>query len=68
MLSIRASPCVVEETQLALPVPAWDPFQVRRDPLRDPVFIRAINAAYDIGAPSNYPAAAPVTPLYASAG
>ena len=38
------------------------------DPLHDPVFIQAINAAYDIGAPSSYPEAAPVTPLYREAG
>jgi len=34
------------------------------DPLRDPVFIRAINAAYDMGGPAIYPDCAPVTPLY----
>jgi hypothetical protein len=34
------------------------------DPLRDPVFIKAINAAYDLGGPSAYPEAAPVTALY----
>lgn len=34
------------------------------DPLRDPAFIRAINAAYDIGGPSSYPEAAPVTAPY----
>jgi len=37
------------------------------DPLHDPVFIRAINAAYDIGGPSSYPECAPVTPLYTAA-
>lgn len=38
------------------------------DPLHDPEFIRAINAAYDIGAPSIYPDDAPVTPIYQAAG
>lgn len=33
------------------------------DPLRDPVFIRTLNAAYDVGAPAQYPAEAPVSPL-----
>lgn len=33
------------------------------DPMRDPVFIRALNAAYDIGTPSAYPAEAPVSPF-----
>ena len=31
------------------------------DPLHDPVFIRTLNAAYDIGGPAIYPAAAPVS-------
>ena len=34
------------------------------DPLHDATFIRAINAAYDIGGPTSYPDNAPVTPLY----
>lgn len=34
------------------------------DPLHDAAFIRAINAAYDLGGPSSYPDCAPVTPLY----
>jgi hypothetical protein len=34
------------------------------DPLHDPVFIKTINAAYDLGGPTSYPAAAPVTSLY----
>jgi len=34
------------------------------DPMRDPVFIKAINAAYDLGGPSSYPDDAPVTALY----
>lgn len=38
------------------------------DPLHDPVFIQAINAAYDVGAPASYPEEAPVTPLYREAG
>jgi hypothetical protein len=33
------------------------------DPLHDPVFIRAINAVYDVGAPRTYPETAPVTAL-----
>lgn len=31
------------------------------DPLHDPAFIRTLNAAYDIGGPAEYPAAAPVS-------
>lgn len=31
------------------------------DPLHDPVFIRTLNAAYDIGGPTTYPAEAPVS-------
>lgn len=34
------------------------------DPLRDPVCIKAINAACDIGGPSSYPDDVPVTALY----
>jgi len=34
------------------------------DPLHDPVFITTLNAAYDLGGPAEYPAEAPVTPLY----
>ena len=37
------------------------------DPLHDAKFIQAINAVYDIGAPAEYPAEAPVTPLFAQA-
>jgi hypothetical protein len=37
------------------------------DPLHDGAFIRAINAAYDIGGPTSYPECAPVTPLYTTA-
>jgi hypothetical protein len=37
------------------------------DPLRDPVFIQTLNAAYDFGGPREYPAEAPVTPIYAQA-
>ena len=33
------------------------------DPFRDPVFIRTLNSAYDIGAPALYPPEAPVSPL-----
>ena len=33
------------------------------DPLRDPEFIRTLNAAYDIGAPALYPEAAPISPF-----
>lgn len=33
------------------------------DPLRDPEFIRTLNAAYDIGAPAQYPENAPISPL-----
>lgn len=33
------------------------------DPLHDPVFIRTLNAAYDIGAPAAYPPEAPVCTL-----
>jgi hypothetical protein len=32
------------------------------DPLHDPLFIRTLNAAYDIGGPSSYPEEAPITP------
>lgn len=32
------------------------------DPLNDPAFIRAINAAYDFGGPAEYPEGAPVDP------
>jgi hypothetical protein len=35
--------------------------------MRDPVFITALNAAYDFGGPRAYPAEAPVTPIYAEA-
>lgn len=38
------------------------------DPLRDPVFIAAINAAYDIGVPRTYPEEAPVTSIFQEAG
>ncbi|WNG29827.1 hypothetical protein F0U62_41830 [Cystobacter fuscus] len=31
------------------------------DPLHDPVFIRTINSAYDIGRPTSYPSEAPVS-------
>ncbi len=31
------------------------------DPLRDPEFIRTINAAYDLGGPSSYPQNAPIS-------
>jgi hypothetical protein len=37
------------------------------DPLRDPQFIMTLNAAYDFGGPREYPAEAPVTPIYAQA-
>ena len=37
------------------------------DPLHDPAFIMALNAAYDFGGPCEYPAEAPVTPIYAAA-
>ncbi|MBK6276800.1 MAG: hypothetical protein IPF57_01130 [Gammaproteobacteria bacterium] len=37
------------------------------DPLHDPQFIRALNSAYDIGAPASYPEGAPVTPIYTQA-
>ena len=37
------------------------------DPLHDPQFIMALNAAYDFGGPAEYPAEAPVTPIYAAA-
>ncbi len=37
------------------------------DPLHEPAFIRAINAAYDMGGPASYPEEAPVTPLYIDA-
>jgi hypothetical protein len=37
------------------------------DPMRDPVFIGALNAAYDFGGPRSYPEAAPVTGLYRDA-
>ncbi|WP_380879354.1 hypothetical protein ACFB49_21760 [Sphingomonas sp. DBB INV C78] len=33
------------------------------DPLRDPLFIRSLHAAYDGGAPAQYPVEAPVSPL-----
>lgn len=33
------------------------------DPLHDPMFIRSLNAAYDIGVPLTYPPEAPVSPL-----
>lgn len=33
------------------------------DPFHDPVFIKTLNAAYDIGAPAMYPPEAPVSPL-----
>jgi len=33
------------------------------DPYHDPVFIKTLNAAYDIGAPALYPPDAPVSPL-----
>ncbi len=44
---------------IELPTPA--------DPIRDPHFIMALNAAYDFGGPRQYPAEAPVTPIYAEA-
>ncbi len=31
------------------------------EPLHDPEFIRALNAAYDLGGPSSYPEEAPVS-------
>lgn len=34
-------------------------FEVPSDPLHDPVFIRLLNATYDIGEPLSYPAEAP---------
>lgn len=37
------------------------------DPLRDPEFIRTLNAAYDIGTPLYYPEEAPVSPLFPQA-
>ena len=37
------------------------------DPLRDPAFIRTLNAAYDIGAPKFYPEEAPVSPMFPQA-
>ncbi|MBU6393059.1 MAG: hypothetical protein KGQ75_00640 [Sphingomonadales bacterium] len=37
------------------------------DPLRDPVFIRTLVAAYDFGCPVTYPDEAPVTPLQRAA-
>ncbi|WP_223308013.1 hypothetical protein [Sphingobium sp. DC-2] len=36
------------------------------DPLNDPVFIRALNAAYNFGGPAEYPAEAPVDQLLAA--
>ena len=33
------------------------------DPFADPVFIRALNSAYDVGRPAEYPAEAPVCGL-----
>ena len=38
------------------------PIETPSDPLNDPAFIRAINAAYDFGGPAEYPEAAPVDP------
>ena len=37
------------------------------DPMRDPVFIKALNDAYDFGGPASYPEEAPITPFYAQA-
>jgi hypothetical protein len=37
------------------------------DPMHDPAFIFALNAAYDFGGPHEYPPEAPVTPIYAQA-
>ncbi|MCP3735876.1 hypothetical protein M9979_13450 [Sphingomonas sp. RP10(2022)] len=37
------------------------------DPLRDPVFIKALNDAYDYGGPTEYPAEAPRGGVYAAA-
>jgi len=37
------------------------------DPLNDPVFIRALNAAYDFGGPAEYPAEAPLDRPYEAA-
>jgi len=37
------------------------------DPMHDPKFIAALNAAYDFGGPASYPEEAPVTPIYARA-
>jgi hypothetical protein len=37
------------------------------DPMHDAAFIRALNAAYDIGVPRSYPPEAPVTPMYVNA-
>lgn len=34
------------------------------DPFHDPVFIKALNQAYDMGGPASYPEEAPVTALY----
>jgi len=37
------------------------------DPMRDPAFIKALNAAYDFGGPAEYPAEAPRGGVYAEA-
>jgi hypothetical protein len=37
------------------------------DPLHDPVFIKTLNSAYDIGSPLMYPPEAPVSPLRVAA-
>ena len=37
------------------------------DPLRDPVFIKALSSAYDYGGPAEYPAEAPRGEVYAAA-
>ena len=37
------------------------------DPFHDPVFIKALNDAYDFGGPARYPEEAPVTPFYSQA-
>jgi len=37
------------------------------DPLRDPAFIKALNAAYDFGGPAQYPVEAPRGGVYAEA-
>lgn len=37
------------------------------DPFHDPLFIKTLNGAYDIGAPAHYPAEAPISPFRSAA-